>query len=407
MTLRVEIAFDLAANGVGSFFTLDDPAKGALDNATFTLAGDVLVDVTDRVRRVQVKRGRSRTLERTVAGTCQIELDNRDRAFDPLNAASPYFGSITPRKQFRVSKDSAPVWTGNVEDWSWDYDLNGDAVATAQGVDGFAVLANVNVTPGTEVAGLTGARVGTVLTDAGWPETQRSLSAGQSSIDDDVVVDGTNVLQYLEKVAVSDPGIIFIAKDGSFAYRDRADLQDPTSGGVTFGPGAGQVPFVDYQAASVTEELRNAVEVTWYGGTAIAGTAVASDATSQASYGVFDYKVDTLLDTAEQAQQLADWLVATYKDPTYRIDRIGVVLEALDAAQRASVLDLELGDVVTVTWTPNGVGSAITQTVSIDQIEHAADPQQHRVTFTLSQSSAGFVLDDLAFGVLDTSRLGF
>ena len=54
---RVRIAFDLAAGGVGDFFTLNDPTKGALNNATFKLAGDILEDVTDDVRSVTVRRG--------------------------------------------------------------------------------------------------------------------------------------------------------------------------------------------------------------------------------------------------------------------------------------------------------------------------------------------------------------
>jgi len=406
--MKVEIAFDLAANGVGNFFTLDDTVKGVLGGtASSPLAGDVLVDITDRVRSVSVKRGRSRMLERTVAGICQIELDNRDRTFDPLNAASPYFGSITPRKQFRVSHDGAAIWTGNVEDWSWQYDLSGDAVAVAQGVDGFAVLANATLTPGTATSELTGTRVGKVLTDAGWPASQRSISTGQATLDADVVDDNVNALSYLEKVAVSDPGLVFVDKAGSVAFLDRADLQDPTSGGVTFGPSAGQVPFNEYVAASVTDELRNDIAVTWYGGTAVAGTVTAASTASQAAYGRFTYSLDTLLDTQASAQLLADAFLATYKDPTYRIDRIGVQLNSLTIAQAADVLDLELGDVVTVTWTPNAIGSAITQTVSIDQIEHRATPADHQVTFTLSQTLAAFVLDDAVFGVLDSNRLGY
>jgi len=406
--MKVEIAFDLAANGVGNFFTLNDTVKGVLGGtASSPLAGDVLVDITDQVRSVSVRRGRSRTLERTVAGICQIELDNRDRSFDPLNTASPYYGSITPRKQFRVSHDGAAIWAGNVEDWSWQYDLSGDSVAVAQGVDGFAILANATLTPGTAASELTGTRVGKVLTDAGWPVPQRNLNAGQMTLDADVVPADTNALTYLEKVSVSDPGLIFVAKDGAFTFLDRAQLQDPTSGGVTFGPGAGQIPFTEYQAASVTEEMRNDVQVTWYGGTVVAGTVTAASSASQAAYGQFAYKLDTLLDTQTQAQLIADALINIYKDPTYRIDRIGVRLDALTSAQTAQVLDLELGDVVTVTWTPNGIGSAITQTVSIDQIEHRATPADHLVTFTLSQTLAAFVLDDPVFGVLDSNRLGY
>ncbi len=65
--MKVEIAFDLAANGLGSFFTLDDPVKGKLDNTLYVLGGDVLVDVTSTVRQVSVKRGRNRQLEKFTA----------------------------------------------------------------------------------------------------------------------------------------------------------------------------------------------------------------------------------------------------------------------------------------------------------------------------------------------------
>jgi hypothetical protein len=58
-------------------------------------------------------------------------------------------------------------------------------------------------------------------------------------------------------------------------------------------------------------------------------------------------------------------------------------------------------------WTPNGVGSAITQYLTIEGIEHQADPATHFVTFTLSQAQASFQLDSAIFGVLDEDRLGF
>jgi hypothetical protein len=80
---RVRIAFDLAAGGVGDFFTLDDPVKGELDDGPFGLAGDILEDVTDDVRSITVRRGRSRELERYQAGAATVNLDNKDRTYDP------------------------------------------------------------------------------------------------------------------------------------------------------------------------------------------------------------------------------------------------------------------------------------------------------------------------------------
>jgi hypothetical protein len=80
---RVRIAFDLAAGGAGNFFTLDDPVKGELDTSPVGLAGDILEDVTDDVRSITVRRGRSRELERYQAGAATVVLDSQDRKYDP------------------------------------------------------------------------------------------------------------------------------------------------------------------------------------------------------------------------------------------------------------------------------------------------------------------------------------
>lgn len=403
--MKVEIGFDLSAGGTGAWFTLDDPVKGELDNATYKLSGEVLVDVTDRVRDVSVKRGRSRTLEKFTAGVASVVMDNRDRALDPLNTAGPYYTSIVPRKMVRVSRDGAELFTGNIEDYSWGYSLGGDATAQANAVDGFALIAQSVLPAGTATAELSGARVSAVLDTLGWPAATRAISTGQATLDADTVEDNVNALSYLGQVELSEPGAFFVSKAGAMTFRDRADLENFTTGGLTFGPTG--VPFIDYSPASVTEEMLNSVAVTWYGGTVVAGTAVASDAASQLAYGVFDKQVNTLLASEVDAQSLADYLIAQYKDPTYRIDTITVVLDGCTSAQVAQVLDLELGDAVLVEWTPNGIGDPISQYVTIDAIEHRASPARHDVTFTLSATSAAFILDDVHFGILDTSTLGF
>jgi hypothetical protein len=403
--MKVAIAFDLNANGVGDYFTLDDATKGVLDNVTYELAGDVLVDVTDRVRSVQVRRGRSTQLERFTAGNANLVLGNADRALDPLNSASPYYGSILPGKEITIERDGYRIYSGNVADWNFSYDLSGDSLALPSAVDGLAIVSQQTRTPGTAVAEKTGARVDAVLTEIGWPLPQRSISVGQATLDADVVGDSVNALAYLSQVAdVSEPGAIFVSKTGAMTFRDRADLQGYTSG-VTFGPSG--IPFTAIGIDYGSESLANAINVTYTAGTVVAGTAVASSATSQTRYGVVDKTYATLLATAADAQALANWQVALYAEPQYRVDSLTVSLDGITAAQAGQVLDLELGDAVQVSWTPNGVGAAVTQIVSIDGIEHQADPTQHLVTFTMSQTLAAFILDDPTFGVLDSDVLGF
>jgi len=409
MATRVQIAFDLSLTQPINFFTLDDSTRGVLDNLTYVLGGDTLVDVTDDVMEVQIRRGRSRQLERFTAGNANVTLRNFGpsvRKYDPLNTAGPYYGSLVPRKQVVIDVDGTPLFTGSVADWGLQYDVSGQSLATPSCTDAFAIVANQTVTPGTQVAELTGTRVGKVLTDIGWPSTSRTIAAGQATLDADVIPDDTNALTYLSKVAdVSEPGALFIGKAGDFVFKSRDQLQGFVSPGVTFGTAG--VPFTGIDVVYGTEELYNSVSVTYTAGTVVAGTAVASDTSSITAYGQFDKTYDTLLGSSTQAQQLADWQAATYSQPKYRINALTVALTGLSSAQITQVIGLELGDVVAVGWTPNNTGSTISQYVTIDQIEHAIQPDFHTVTFTLSETTAAFILDDALFGVLDSNNLGF
>lgn len=404
MPTRVQIAFDLTVTTPVNFFTLDDAVRGVLDNTAYVLGGDTLVDVTSDVRSVQIKRGRSRQLDRFTAGNANITLNNRTRKYDPLNTASPYYGSLIPRKQIVIDVDGTPLYTGLVADWNFGYDLSGDSVAEPSCVDGFSLLSEQTLTVGTQTSQSTSARINAKLTELGWSTSLRTLSPGQATLDADVIPDNTNALQYLQKIETSEPGALFIGKAGDFVFRDRTYMQAFTSG-VTFGTGG--IPFQAVGVVYGIEEMANSVQVTYTAGSSIAGTAISESVASQAKYGVMEQKYDTLLSDAVQAQNMANWQVSIFDEPQYRVDSITINMLALTSGQKVSVLGLELGDVVLVTWTPNNVGSAISQYVTVDAIQHAIDPIQHEVTFTLSQAMAAFILDDATYGVLDDDILGF
>lgn len=397
--MKVQIAFDLAANGLGSFFTLDDATKGVLDGTTYVLAGDVLVDVTNYVRAVSVRRGRSSALQKFTTGGASITLDNRARLFDPTNTSSPYYGSIIPRKQVVIEKDATRLFTGQVEDWNLDYTLSGDATASVACTDGFALIAQQTMNAGTRTSQSTSARISAVLDDAAWPSTQRTISTGQATLAADVVAATDNMLTYMQKVEASEPGALFMSRDGAVTFKSRTDLQTPTD--ITFGTGG--IPFTEIQVEYGTEELFNSISVTY----PTAGTATASDATSITRYGAIDLTVDSLLSSATQATNLANWLIGKYAAPTYRIRSVTVNLGGMTTAQKAQVLSLDLANVVYVTWSPPGGGSAITQYVTVDGIEHNADPGQHLVTLTLSQTPSAFIIGSSTLGIIGTNRIGF
>jgi hypothetical protein len=80
----VKIAFDLTLAGAGDFFTIGStPIGGTAISGAQPIAGDVLTDVTDDVRSISVRRGRSRETDNFDAGVANIVVDNRTRLYDP------------------------------------------------------------------------------------------------------------------------------------------------------------------------------------------------------------------------------------------------------------------------------------------------------------------------------------
>ena len=409
---RVRIAFDLAAGGSGDFFTLDDPVQGLLNGTAFKLAGDILEDVTDDVRNVTVRRGRSRELERYQAGAATVNLDNQGRKYDPAagTAITPYGASMRPRKAVTISTAGVAVFSGVVDDWDLDYSLDGDHVASVKITDGFVFLANQEIEPHTATAQATGARISAILDRAeiAWPVAKRAIETGDATLQADAIggtadAQAVNALAYLQKVDEAEQGALFIGVDGSLTFRDRSSLQVLTS--VVFADDGTGIEYTNINASYGSEELRNRVTVTRLNG----GTATADDAVSIAAYGAIDYEIrDSLLADDTQAQSLADRIVARYAEPLLRIDGIEVVLNALTTSQVAEVLSLDLGALVRVLYTPSGIGDAIDQFVQLDSIEHNIDPTQHRVRLSFSQGETpALVLNSSSFGLLDANTLGY
>lgn len=408
---RVYIAFDLAAGGVGDFFTLNDAEKGRLGGGTvtgaFDLAGDILVDVTEDVRAINVRRGRSRQLEAFQAGAATVDLNNDKRKYDPAagTAITPYGASMRPRKQVVIESNGQRVFSGVVDDWDLDYSLAGDHIASVSSTDGFVFLASQFIDRHTSTSQTTGERIDAILDRAEINyQGATDIDTGRATLQADVVSDSSpaNLLSYLQAVENAEPGALFMDKAGVLTFRERTDLQQATS--VVFADDGSGIPFSAIQMAYGAEELRNRVSVSILNG----GTATASSQDSIDIYGTIDFDVsNSLLADTDQAEELAVWLANTYSEPQLRVDRLEVNLSPITSDQANSVLALELGDVIEVVFTPSGIGNQIQAFASIDSIEHRVEALDHVVVLDLSQTIAAFELDSAVFGVLDSNKLGF
>lgn len=318
---------------------------------------------------------------------------------------SPYFGQVVPRKQVSIEKAGVPIYTGMVEDWNFDYALNNDSIAESVCVDGFAVITQSALSGLSNSVESSDERIATVLDDIAWPATRRVLSAGTVDVTDDTVSADVNPLTYMQKVETSEAGALFMDKEGNVRFRNKTEGQTFPSGGLVFGPDG--IPFSDLAVVYGTEEMTNQVIVDYMSGSAVAGSVTVTDSTSVGKYGPIDKKYETLLTSSLDATDLATWQVGLYAEPQYRVDSITVLLHGLPSNQQQDVLNLELGDAISVSWTPNNVGQPISQTVVVDAIEHRIGQVEHFVTFTLSQTVSAFILDDATYGVLGTGILGF
>ena len=381
-------------------FILDDPVAGVLNNTVYTLGGTVFKDITSRVISATTSRGKNRDLDRFSSGTLNITASNEDRAFDPNYASSPYAGAIVPRREVRVTVDGVRVISTTIDDWNYGYSPDGSSRAEIVATDEFTLLARQVLTAGTATPQLSGARVSAVLDmlSVAWPNDKRSIDVGESTLGADVFAG--NALQYLQKISDSEQGLLFIAKNGDLVFRDRLDATPTTASLTDFTDDGTGIPFTLTAVNYGSELLYNQAVVT-------SGelSAQADNDRSQIAYGVTSVALNTLVSTSAQLQNLADFLVQKYGDPEYRFETISVNLDTVGATYKATCLGLEIGDVVSITFTPNGIGDPIEQYGQIIRISHELEPLRHDMFISVSSLDWTFiVLDDAVFGKLDSNN---
>jgi hypothetical protein len=403
MASIVEISFDLSADPTRNFAKLDDAERGILGSTEFVLGGALLIDVTDKVQSFSISRGKSRQLDRYPAGKANIRLDNSDRSFDPLYEAGPYAGQILPRRDVRITTDGVIQYSGVIDDWNLDYNPNGASYAEVIASDAFTIFANQTLLERATTSQQSGERIAAVLSlpEVNWPVDRRDLDTGRQLLQADTIPANANTLEYLQKVTDSEPGSLFIGKDNRVTFKDRQTDASSAEGVVLADDGSG-IPYQQLQVVYGAELLFNRVVVSRLNG----GTAISENEASQLEYDITTLSIsDLLMNDDSQAADLAKFLVGKYSEPEYRFESLTVSLDTLSDSQKAAILDLELGDVVEVRFTPNNIPPAIDRFVEIIRIDQRVTPTSHQVTFGLGALDFSFWrLSDAVFGRLSAGN---
>ena len=399
-TPKVEVGFDLVESGIGPFFVLDDSVAGVLDNTQYFLGGTIFYDITDRVRNVSVSRGKSRRFANFQSASTRIELNNHDRAFDPLYPDSPFFGNIVPRREVRVFSDDQIVFTGFIDDWDLSYTPDGNSIVTASANDGLTILAKQTLSLGTPTQELSGTRITNILDQVSWGEA-RDIDDGLSLMGTQEIAENTNALTYLQKVTETERGLFFINKTGDIRFVEGVNAVIPDEL-VDFNDTTG-IPFQNIEVIYGSELLYNRAVISNVGG----GTATATSQTSIDTYGQRSLEITNLLGaTDEQSVDYALNIVEQYAQPEYRIEQIEVALHDIEPAQVDQVLAIELGDLARISFTPNGIGDPIARFGEVIRIDHNVRVDRHFVTFGFrEQTQVAFILNDETFGKLDSNNI--
>lgn len=395
-------------SGSSTVFILDDPVRGLLDGATYTLAGDVAVPL-DGVRTVQIDRGRQRSLDEMAVGVARVTANNHTRIYDPDFAAGTYYGNIVPGKRVTIATNGVTRFDGLIDDWNYDYPVDGDSTANFDVVDALATLGSAEFDAWTATPGETsGQRLTSILnrTEVAFPAGLRSLDTGTSTLQGDNVSWGSNVLNYAQLVVKADLGQLFASKDGVLTFYGRNRSVTGVGAPVLSDDGTGIV----YSAVTRdygTELLFNRVSVDATGFT----KQTVSDVASYNKYGEKWYSLSIAnlpLADAGQALDLANYLLNLYKDPATRFASVTVDLHALSATDQTTMLGLDIGSVVRVIYTPNSLAPAIDKFCLVEGFSEtiASGATFHSMTLRLSNLADGFsghpfILDDAINGLLD------
>jgi hypothetical protein len=197
----------------------------------------------------------------------------------------------------------------------------------------------------------------------------------------------------------------FPASPGNAPSLLTVTVANPEPTPVQFTDSGTGIRFTKIDVSYGSEFLYNEVEGTTQD--PFAEVQLASAPGSKRLYGVRSYSITNLLNSTDQgALEVATDLLTYYYEPTLRVDSITVDLSNLSLEQRLQVLDLEIDDYISVSFTPNRVGDPKITAGLITGISHRITITSHEIEFRLRNERNMFILDSDNKGILNQNILG-
>jgi hypothetical protein len=387
---------------------------GILDTNTLAGPGFVIVDVSNRINRIETNRGRTALSDQFQTGSLSLTIIDQNGDFNPQNVSGPYYNLLTPMKKVQITATygavTYPIFSGFITSYVTRYpdESSSDlATTTIEAVDAFrlAQLAQISTVTDSGTGQLSGTRVNKLLDAISWPATMRDVDAGLTTMQADP---GTNrtALQALSTVSLSEYGALYIDGSGSFVFQDRSVTAGSVGGTPTvFADNGTGIEYFDASWILNDVLVFNKATITRAGGTA----QVALNQASIDKYFLHSYFQDNLLmQTDAVALDYAQAYVASRAETSIRVDAI--VLDLYTSNYNTGIiaaLDLDFFDPIKVITTQPG-GSTLEKTLQIFGVRMNITPNSWKTTFTtLEPILDSLVLNNAIYGTLDYNVLSY
>lgn len=410
---------------VGDVFTIGDLTRGRVGEVPIGGA-DVWTDITEWVRHWSVRRGATRgdvPLIRYDPGTATIVLNDPDRRFDPEHLDGPYVAAgrsqVEPMRRVRIRAvwdgETYPIFYGFSDDWQAEYQGNEWTYVTLTATDATKVFA-ANDRGESVAAGAgedSGARINRILDVSDWPEADRDIATGDSTLQATTL--SGNQLAEMQLVQDSELGHLYVNAAGQVVFHNRhAAMTNPRSRVPQdfYGDGVyeetAEIPYADARPSTADDGMANVITVTREGGTA----QTAIDEVARSRYLTKTWSSPTLLlETDEEALQYAYAIRYQFANPANRFARLEfrTFTPEMSGPGWQAVLGREFGDRITVVRRPPGGGDPIERDCFVRGVEHASDGESWTSAFVLQSAAryAYFVVGDPLYGVVGENAIAY
>ena len=405
-TPHLVVTFDFSSGAVFNYpFII---GEGILGTNVLADAAALVVDISDQVNKVTIRRGYNLLQEQFQAGTATIRIIDQNGDWNPTSLTSPYAGLLVPLRKVRISADDSFLYSGytTAYNYSWDKEQNIGFI-DVELVDAFRLfnMSSVTTVTGATAGETTGNRITDILNTIGFPSSMRSIDAGSTTVQADPGSSRTS-LQAIQNMEFSEQGGFYCLPSGDVRFISRSAIQAKSGANPTFFSNDGTgIGYRNIVTALDDKLIINTTSITRAGGTA----QTASNTASQIKYFPHSYTAtDLLVQTDAQALDIARAYTATRAETTLRVDSLTLDLSTADyAAGTTAALTLDFFDTIRVKNVGQD-GTVIDKTLQCMGVSHEITPGTWNTTFVTSEPIIdSFQIGSALYGIIGTSVMTY